>query len=173
MVFADAAQAENFDITMTQLWAPLSMMHAMEGRFGADVRKLFSAASLERTADQAVEEINRAEIAVNGDAAVVSDRKSSIDPTAETVVNGITLKKVNDQWRIEAASFPESSGEIPAAQLPMMRALKTAVANACQSTLARLAKGDFKTADEAYAAYQAILQQGTHPATAPQAPAGK
>ena len=40
----------------------------------------------------------------------------------------------------------------------MMRALASAITKACQTTLDRLAKGDFKSADEAFAAYQTEQQ---------------
>jgi len=149
----------------------------MEGRFGECARIYFSAASLEKSADHAVEEINLAEIAISGDTAVVSDKKSSIDPARETEVNGITLKKTTsllppagDRWQIVASTFPEMSGEIPATQLPMMRARKEAITTACQATLASLAKNEFKSAEEAFAAYQAHLQQARRPVGATKAP---
>jgi hypothetical protein len=156
MLFADAAQAENFAIAVTELWAPLSVMHAMEARFGAGSRKLFSAASLEKTADQAVDEINGARIDVTGNTAVVSEQSALVDPLAENQVTGITLKEHNRHWRIVASTFPEMSGEIPAAQLSAMRAQKDAVAAACKNILARLSKGEFQSADEAYAAYLSL-----------------
>jgi hypothetical protein len=164
--FADAKQAETFELTATPLWAPLRLMHALHARFGDSADKLFSAASLEKTVDKAVADLNRAEIAVTGDKAVVAEPKAAIDPAAETEVTGITLKKENDQWRVVAATFPDISAEIPSAQLPVMRTMRDAVNSACQSTLDRLAKGEFKTAEEAYAAYKSHVQQAVKSASA-------
>jgi hypothetical protein len=157
--FADAQQAETFELTATPLWRPLRLMHALHARFGDSADKLFSAASLEKTVDKAVADLNRAEITVNGDKAVVAEAKAAVDPAAETEVTGITLKKENDHWLVVAATFPDISAEIPPAQLPVMRTMRDAVNAACQTTLDRLAKGDFKSAAEAYTAYQSQVQQ--------------
>jgi hypothetical protein len=47
---------------------------------------------------------------------------------------------------------------MPPAQLKFMRTLRDQIAAACQATGARLTRGDFKTADEAYADYQSRVQ---------------
>src|SRR5215218_8115380 len=107
--FADARQAETFELTATPLWGPLRLMHALHAKFGESADKLFSASSLEKTVDKAVDDLNRAEIAVNGDKAVIAEKKAAIDPAAETEVTGITLKKENEQWLIVAATFPDIS----------------------------------------------------------------
>jgi hypothetical protein len=157
--FADAQQAETFELNATPLWAPLRLMHALQGRFGESANKLFSSASLEKVVDKAVDDLNRAEISINGDQAVIAEKKSAVDPAAETEVTGITLKKENDQWLVVAATFPDISAEIPPAQLPVMRTMRDAVNAASQSVLERLSKGEFKTSEEAYAAYQSQVQQ--------------
>jgi hypothetical protein len=164
MLFASPAQAEAFEITNTHLWGPLALMHAMQARFGDSAKQLFSAASLEKTADQAAEEVNRCSVEINGDSASLSDKKASVDPARETQVSGITLKKQGEQWKVVASSFPEMPGEIPPRQLPMMRAMANGVITASQAIAARIAKGEFKTADEAYQAYQVVLQQASRPA---------
>ena len=157
--FADAQQAETFELTATPLWAPLRLMHALQARYGDAANKLFSAASLEKTVDKAIEDLNHAEIAINGDKAVIAEKKAAGDPAAETEVTGITLTKQNDQWLIVAATFPDISAEIPPAQLPVMRTMRDAVNGACQNILERLSRDEFKTAQEAYAAYQSQVQQ--------------
>jgi ribosomal protein S20 len=161
--FADAQQLETFELTATPLWGPLRLMHALRARFGDGAGKLFAAASLEKTVDKAVEDLKRAEVSIHGDKAVIAEKKAAIDPAAETEVTGITLKRQGEQWLIVPATFPDASAEIPPAQLPVMRSMRDAVKTACQGTLDRLAKGEFKTAEEAYAAYQSQLQQAVRP----------
>jgi hypothetical protein len=169
LLFTDDRQAETFELTATPVWGPLRLMHAMQSRFGESANKHFAAASLERTVEKAVEDLKRAEIAMHGDTAVIAEKKAAIDPAAETEVTGITLKRQGDQWLVVAGTFPDISAEIPATQLPVMRAMRDAVNSACQATIDRLAKGEFKTAAEAHAAYQSHLQQAVRPATATRA----
>jgi hypothetical protein len=163
--FADARQAETFELTATPLWGPLRLMHALHARFGEKADKLFSAASLEKNVDKAVHDLDAADINIQGDKAVIAEPNAAVNPAAETEITGITLKKENDRWLVVASTFPDVSAEIPPAQLPVMRAMRDAVNTACTSTLERLAKNEFKTADEAYSAYQALVQQAVRSAS--------
>lgn len=172
LIFEDAAAADVFDANVAQVCAPLRLMHAMEGRFGEAAKKPFDA-SVVKSIDAAIERVKRAEIAVTGETAVVAEKKAAVNPDAETELSGVTLKKIGGKWKVVASTFPESGGEVSRKQLALMRSLRDAVVAACQTTVVRVERGDFGSADEAYAAYQALLQPSaseaaktTPPATA-------
>ena len=162
-VFKDATEADLFDITYIPLYAPLKLMHAMEGKFGEAGRQPFANAAFEKGMDELLEKIKTAEITIDasGAAASISDKKAAVNPSAESELTGISFRKEGDHWRIVAATFFESTGSagaLPAAEMRFMRTLSQQVAAACDATSARLAKGDFKTAEEAYADYAARTQ---------------
>jgi hypothetical protein len=170
-VFKDVGEAELFDIAYTQLYAPLKLMHAMEAKFGPAGRKPFANAPLEKGIDDLLEKSKAVEIAVDasGTSATVVDKKAAVNPNAESELTGITFKKQGNQWKIVAGTFFESTGgagDMPAAQLKFMRTLRDQIVAACDATAARLAKGDFKTAEEAYVDYQARAQAGLQAAAA-------
>ncbi|HVT80059.1 MAG TPA: hypothetical protein VHM90_05325 [Phycisphaerae bacterium] len=171
LAFKDASEAELFDITYTQLYGPLKLMHAMQVRFGEAGRKPFSNAGLEKGLDDLLGKIKSAEITVDptGNAASVADRKAAVNPSAESELTGLSFRKEGADWRIVAATFFESAGgagAMPPAELKFMRTLRSQVAAACEATAARLARGDFKTAEEAYADYAARTQAGLQAAAA-------
>ncbi len=164
-VFKDATEADLFDVTYTQLYGPLKLMHAMEAKFGPSARKPFANAPLEKGIDDLLEKVKAAEIDIDasGAAAVVADKKAAINPNAESELTGIAFKRDAGGWKIVAATFFEATGgggDMPPAQLRFMRTLRDHIAAACDATAARLAKGDFKTAEEAYADYQSRAQAG-------------
>ena len=168
LLYKSPAQAELFDISFTQLYAPMKLMHAMEARFGEAARRPFGNGPLEKSLDQLLEKTKNAEIDTQGDQAVVTDHRAAINPSAESELTGITFKKDGSQWKIVAGTFSEagSTAEMPPAQLPFMRAMRDGIAAACDATSARLAAGEFKTPEEAYADYQARVQNATRAAAA-------
>ena len=162
-LFKDAAQAEVFEITHTQVYGPLKLMHAMASKFGPASRKLFPNAALDKSIEELLEKINTIEISTTSDTAALIDKKAAINPSAESELTGLEFRKQAGQWKIIAASFADvgdSGGEMPAAQLPLMRALRDQVAAASEATIARLNAGEFKSADEAYTDYQLRLEAG-------------
>jgi hypothetical protein len=160
MLFADARQAELLDLSLTQVWGPLKLMHAMEARFGEPGRRPFANATQEKAADALLERIRQADVTVTGDTAAVAQKKAAVNPSAENELTGVTLKKDDGGWKVVAATFSDAASDVPASQLQMMRRLHEASLAASATTLDRLARGEFATADEAFAAYQARLQQG-------------
>ena len=162
-LFKDSGEAELFDLAYTQLYRPLGLMHAMEAKFGPAGRKPFANAALEKGMEDLLEKIKTAEITVDGagTSASVADKKAAVNPSAESELTGIAFKKDGNDWKIVAATFFESTGgagAMPPAELKFMRTLRDQIAAACDATTARLAKGDFKTAEEAYADYAARTQ---------------
>lgn len=175
LTFKDAAEAELFDITYTQLYAPLQLMHAMEAKFGPAARNSFANAPLEKSLDDLLAKAKAVEISVDasGNHATVSDKKAAVNPSAESELTSVAFRKEGGVWKIVAATFFESTGgagAMPPAQLKFMRTLRDQIAAACQATGARLARGDFKSADEAYADYQSRVQAALQAAATKQNP---
>ncbi len=158
MTFADDREEERATVNLTTQWAPLSLMHAMEQRFGEPARRTFSNASLVKSADEALEKIQKTDISVNGDTATVGEKKAAVDPNAETEVTGVKLKKIGAQWKVVAATFQDVASEVPASQTAMLKALSNATGAATLAVKKRLDAGEFSSADDAYKAYQALLQ---------------
>src|SRR5271155_1884977 len=65
MIFGDTDEAEVFDIGVTQVCAPLRLMHAMEAKFGEAGRKPFDT-SVEKSIDEMIARAKTAEISVDG-----------------------------------------------------------------------------------------------------------
>jgi hypothetical protein len=161
MLFQDQRHAETFELSLAQVWGPMRLMRAMETRFGQEAgRKPFANASLQKSVDDLLEKVKHVEFQIDGATATVSENKAAINPSAENELTGITLQRTGNSWKIVAATFSDASSDVPPAQLDMMRSMRTALERACDGTLARLARGDFKTADQAYADYQARLKSG-------------
>jgi hypothetical protein len=158
LLFADAREEQRATTTLTTLWAPLGLMHAMEHRFGPPARRLFSNASLVAAADDALAKIQTIDIAVNGDSATVGEKKAAVDPNAETEITGVKLKKIGDAWKIVASTFQDITSEVPANQVATLQALSEATARASAAVKTRVDAGEFASADQAYRAYQALLQ---------------
>ena len=170
MDFKDPRQAELFDILYSQMYRPMKLMHLMEARFGPAGRIPFANAPLEKSIDDLLEKLKTTEIQVNGETAMVVDKKAAVNPNAENELTGITFKKQGEQWKIVASTFTDSAGggtaELPPDELRLMRALRDVLVAACEATEARLAQGDFNTAEQAYSDYQTRLVQGTRAADA-------
>lgn len=166
LVFSSREEAQSFDITYTPLYGPLALIHALQVRFGPDAGKPFGLAPLEKSLDDLLAKARTADITITGDTAAVAD-SADVNPSAETELTDITFKKENaptPQWKVTASTFMTAAGENPPHQQKFMRALRDATANAVRETSARLARGDFKTPEEAFADYQSRLQQATQAA---------
>ncbi len=157
LIFEDPAAADVFEANAAQVCAPLRLMHAMEKRFGDAARKPFDL-SVEKSIDEAIARVKRADIQETGDTAVVAERKAAVNPDAETELGGVTLKKANGEWKVVASTFPESGGDVSPKELALMHSLRDALVTAVETTVARIERGDFRSADDAYGAYQALLQ---------------
>jgi hypothetical protein len=155
--FAEAEEREVFEVNTAQVCAPLRLLHAMEGKFGEAGRKLFDA-SVEKSIEEALARAKRVEISVKGETAVVGE-KAEKNPNAETELSGVALKKNGKgEWKIVATTFPDNGGEVSPKQLALMKSMRDAIVSACDQTIVRVERGEFKTAEEAFAAYQALLQ---------------
>jgi hypothetical protein len=156
LVFDDTEVGEVFNVNVEQVCAPLRLMHAMEGKFGEAGRKPFDT-SVEKSIDEMLVRAGKVDIREEGDTAVVGE-KAKVNPNAETELSGVMLKRdAGGKWRIEASTFPESGGEVSPEQLKLMKSMRDATVSAYDETMARLERGDFHSADEAYAAYQKLL----------------
>ncbi len=161
--FAEPEEREVFEVNLSQVAAPLRLLHAMEGKFGDAGKKPFDL-SVEKSIDEVMGRVKTAEISVNGDTAVVGEKKVQLNPNAETELTGVTLKQNGPagggagQWKIVASTFPDSGGEVSPQQLALMKSMRDAVVSACDQTILRLERGEFHSADETFAAYQALLQ---------------
>lgn len=165
LIFADDEQAESFDIAYTQLYAPLALVEKVEKRFGAGAGKAFGLSPVEKSLDALLEKTKSAEIRESGDTAAIADH-ANVNPSEETELTGITFKKETGrggagQWKVVAGTFMSAGGEIPQNQRKFMRALRDGTAAAVAQTSARLARGDFQNAQQAYADYESRLQQAT------------
>ena len=159
--FSSEDQAQSFDISYTQLYAPLALVHAVQARFGPEGGKPFGVAPLEKSLDDLLARAQAADIQITGDTAAVVDH-SDINPSAETELTGITFKKqagANGAWKVTASTFMTAAGQTPAAQKKFMLALRDATAVAVRATSARLANGEFKTPEEAFADYKSRLDE--------------
>ena len=67
--------------------------------------------------------------------------------------------------------LPDSGGEVSPGQLALMKSMRDAVVSACDQTILRMERGEFHSADEASAAYQALLQPTAREAAKNTAPA--
>ncbi|HUO09134.1 MAG TPA: hypothetical protein VM008_12580 [Phycisphaerae bacterium] len=159
LVFDDAEVGEVFELNVAQVCAPLRLMHAMEGKFGEAGRKPFDT-SVEKSIDEMLVRAGKVDIHVEGDTAVVGE-KAKVNPNAETELSGVMLRRdagvAGEEWRIVASTFPESGGEVTPGQLKLMKSMRDATVSACEETMARLERGEFHSADEAYAAYQKLV----------------
>jgi ketosteroid isomerase-like protein len=155
--FAEAEEREVFEVNASQVAAPLRLQHAMEAKFGDAGKKPFDG-SVEKSIGEMLERAKHVDINVNGDTAVVG-QKAEKNPNAETELSGVTLKKnAKGEWRIVASTFPDNGGEVTPKQLALMKSMRDAVVSACDQTILRVERGEFKTADEAFAGYQGLLQ---------------
>jgi hypothetical protein len=155
--FAEAEEREVFEVNASQVAAPLRLQHAMEGKFGDAGKKPFDA-SVEKSIGEMLERAKRVDISLNGETAVVG-QKAEKNPNAETELSGVTLKKnAKGEWKIVASTFPDNGGEVTPKQLALMKSMRDAVVSACDQTILRVERGEFKTAEEAFAAYQGLLQ---------------
>ena len=155
--FAEPEEREVFEVNASQVAGPLRLLHAMEGKFGDAGKKPFDG-SMEKSISEMLARAKGAEISVNGETAVVSE-KAARNPNAETELSGVTLKKnAGGEWKIVASTFPDSGGEVSPRQLALMKSMRDAVVSACDQTIARVERGEFHSAEEAFAAYQGLLQ---------------
>lgn len=164
MHFADARQAELFDVNFVQTWGPMKLMRAMEAKFGEAGRRPFANAVLEKPVQRLLERLKTVEFEMDGATASVSEKKAQVNPSAESELTGIALVREEGSWRVVAGTFSDMASDLPDAQLLLMRALKGAVESACAATLTRLERGELPTAEAAYADYQARLQAATRAA---------
>ncbi|MGN6368815.1 MAG: hypothetical protein ACTHN5_11185 [Phycisphaerae bacterium] len=155
--FAETEEREVFEVNISQVAAPLRLLHAMQGKFGEAGKRPFDM-SVEKSITEMLARAKRVEISANADTAVVGPGAER-NPNAETELSGVTLKKnAKGEWKIVAATFPDNGGEVTPKQLALMKSMRDAVVSACDQTILRVERGDFKTAEEAFAAYQALLQ---------------
>ncbi len=117
LIFEDADAGEVFDCSATQVCVPLRLMHAMEKLFGAPAADKPFDLSAEKSIDQALERIKSVEIAVNGETAVVTEKKGDVNPNAETELTGVTLQHADGKWKVVASTFPDSGGDVSPKQL--------------------------------------------------------
>jgi hypothetical protein len=168
--FAEPEEREVFEVNVGQVAGPLRLLHAMEGKFGDAGTKAFDL-SVEKSIDDVMGRVKTAEISVNGETAVVQEKKAQLNPNAETELSGVTLKRDGSgQWKIVASTFPDSGGEVSPGQLALMKSMRDAVVSACDQTILRMERGEFHSADEASAAYQALLQPSAREAAKNTAP---
>ena len=159
MIFEQAQEAELFDIELTRIWGPLKLMRALEAKFGEAAKKPFGGETLEKELDLMIARVEKVEITVNGETATLDEKKAEVNPDAETELTGVTLKKQEGKWKIVAESFSDMGSRVKPEELKAMRASRDAVATACEKTLVRVKAGEFKSVDEAFAAYQEALQE--------------
>src|SRR5437016_3979033 len=94
LIFEDAQEAEIYDISLTQLYAPLRLKRAMAARFGEAGAKPFGESPLEKSIGNSLEKARIAEIEIDGERAVVEPKKAATNPNAEGELSGVTLKRV-------------------------------------------------------------------------------
>jgi hypothetical protein len=164
LIFEGPQEAELFEIELTRIWGPLKLMRALQAKFGDAAKKPFGGAALEQQLDEQLARLEKVEITIAGDTATLGEKKAAVNPDAENELTGVTLKKQDGKWRVVAESFSDIGSDVKPEQLQMMRALRAGVVQACTKTAARLEAGEFKSVDEAYAAYQAAVQQATRAA---------
>src|ERR1051326_1804046 len=105
LIFSDAAQEELFDLTYTPTYAPLKLMRALEARFGAAGKKPFASEPLEKSLDALIQKVKTADIDVQGDKAIVVNKKAQVNPNAENELSGIAFKKEQGQWTVIAGTL--------------------------------------------------------------------
>jgi len=159
LAFSDGRQVELVDVALVHTYGPLKLMHAMEAKFGEGSRAFFANATLEKSLADLIALAGKTTVTINGDYAVVADKKAAVNPSAENELTGMVFRKEAEGWKVTAASFSDAAGDMPEAQLQMMRQMRDGIRSACAATAAKVAAGDFKTAEEAYADYQARLQE--------------
>ncbi len=162
LVFDSEAQRELFELEFTRLWAPLRVVKAVRGKFGKEALKasrIGEVAELETQITTVAAEVEKVEFAFDGDTATVDEKRAANNPNAETALSGVGFRKVKDKWKVVASTFGDMPGDATPELLKMMRGQRDAVAKATSRTMGRLEAGEFKTGDEAWAAYEAALQQ--------------
>lgn len=164
MHFADARQAELFELNFVQMWGPLRLMRAMEAKFGEAGKKPFANAALEKPVDHVLDRLKTIEFEVQGNQARLSEKKAEVNPSAENELTGIVLIKEGEQWKVMAGTLSDLASDMPADQVQTMRILAHAVEVACAQTITQLERGQFATPQQAYADYQARVQAATHAA---------
>lgn len=170
LYFTDAREQERAHINLTNLYAPLWLMHAMENRFGPGAQKLFSQASLVTSADETLRHLADAQITETNDTAVIGEKRAATDPNAENETTGIRLKRVGSRWKVVAASFQDIAAEIPASQLDSLRALAQATRKSVDTVRQQLEAGKYASAAEAYKDYQDRLAASARTRPAPRPP---
>jgi hypothetical protein len=160
LAFADARQGEIFEMSFAQVWLPLKLMHVMEEKFGEAGRKPFANAKETKVVESALDRVGKVEFVETGDAAAVVDRKAEVNPSAESELTGIRFKKEGGVWLVVAGTFSDLASDMPAEQVERLRGLSAAVKRAVEGTADRVARGEFSTAEEAYADYQGRLRGG-------------
>ncbi|GEM_PF-5745891 len=165
MIFEDADEAEMFNISLTKEWAPVKVMRAMQAKYGDGALALFGGTAIERQIDDAVTHLDKIEITINGDVATLSDKKAAVNPNAETELDGVTLKKIENHWKVMAGTFSDIGSAVKPEQVKMLRATRDATAKACDDIVTRVNAGEFPTLEKAWSAYQAHLAEAIRTAT--------
>jgi hypothetical protein len=161
MHFTEPRQAEIFDVTFIQTWGPMKLMRALEAKFGEAGKKPFANVAMEKSLDATREHLKTAEFDIEGTTAHVAEKKAAVNPSAENELTGIQLRQDAGKWKVVAGTLADFASDIQPAQMEMMRNLKTAVETATAQTIARLERGEFTSAEQAYADYQAHVREAT------------
>ena len=104
-------EREVFEVNVGQVAGPLRLLHAMEGKFGDAGTEGRLDLSVEKSINEVMGRAKTAEISVNGETAVVQEKKAQLNPNAETELSGVTLKRDGaGQWKIVASTFPDAGG---------------------------------------------------------------
>ena len=156
--FRDKQEEETATLNLAQKWGGRKVVAAAVARWGDEARKAFGSESQDTHLADLTAYASCAEITVEGDVATVG-KKREANPNAETELSGVQLKKVGESWKIVAETFSDIASDVRPRERALMKAMQEGAEKIGAQIIVEIGAGKFATAQAAYDAYAARLQE--------------